>query len=74
MFPPPAPPSASVLTEILHRHRKHETKHKRHLQDMFPETRQLLNEFFATFNQDLAQITGDTRFLFDTPYNLDSHG
>lgn len=44
--------------------KKHETVFKKMAGPMYPETRALLEEFFSLFNEDLAAIMGDTRFLW----------
>ncbi|KAK3729053.1 hypothetical protein RRG08_005426 [Elysia crispata] len=44
--------------------KKHETVLKKKAGPMFAETRALLEEFFAPFNEDLTALLGDDRFLW----------
>ncbi|GFO31597.1 sulfotransferase [Plakobranchus ocellatus] len=50
--------------KVESQYKKHETVLKKKAGPMFPETRALLEEFFAPFNEDLAQLLGDDRFLW----------
>lgn len=60
-----APPPDDVMAAMLDDHIVHETKKKKAAGDMFPHTRALLDEFFVRFNQDLAHLLQDDRFLWN---------
>ncbi|XP_035826722.1 carbohydrate sulfotransferase 15-like [Aplysia californica] len=59
-------PASSTFEDVLKQGIKHETPSKKRAGKMLPETRALLDEFFARFNIDLAQLLQDRRFLWGT--------
>ncbi|XP_059175446.1 carbohydrate sulfotransferase 15-like [Physella acuta] len=68
-----APLSDPDLDDVLRQQMKHETYLKKTAGDMYPETRALLEEFFAPFNQDLTRLLQDDKFLWkDQPRSRSS--
>ena len=64
-----APMSPAVARRLLSHRENVQSFRKRRSVDMkmLPETRTLLSEFFRPFNQKLMEMTGDSRFLWDSP-------
>ncbi|KAH9520054.1 Carbohydrate sulfotransferase 15 [Bulinus truncatus] len=56
--------SESELEKISNKPIKHETALKKIAGPMLPETRAILEEFYARFNEDLASLLNDSRFLW----------
>ncbi|KAI8793215.1 carbohydrate sulfotransferase 15 [Biomphalaria glabrata] len=54
----------SELEAIAEESTKQKTKNNSSVGLMFSETRSILEEFFASFNQDLATLLGSTKFLW----------
>ena len=52
------------VKDIVEADRKHETKAKKKVNDMYPKTRQLLQSFYGRYNEQLAVLLSDTRFLW----------
>ncbi|XP_055880135.1 carbohydrate sulfotransferase 15-like isoform X1 [Biomphalaria glabrata] len=59
-----APLSEAEIDRIANESIKHETHNKKTAGPMFPETRAILEEFFARFNEDLAALLDDNKFLW----------
>ncbi|KAH9520053.1 Carbohydrate sulfotransferase 15 [Bulinus truncatus] len=59
-----SPLSDSELEKIVQEEIKYQTPIKKTIGPMLPETRAILEEFFARFNEDLASLMGDSRFLW----------
>ena len=52
------------MRNITAANRKHETKAKKKVKDMYPDTRALLEDFYSRYNEELAVLLNDTRFLW----------
>ncbi|XP_076460291.1 carbohydrate sulfotransferase 15-like isoform X2 [Babylonia areolata] len=53
-----------MIQDIVGADRKHETKAKKKVADMYPDTRATLQNFYDRYNQDLAVMLDDPRFLW----------
>ena len=52
------------MQDIVQADRKHETAAKKKVNDMYPETRKLLQNFYGRYNEELAVLLNDTGFLW----------
>lgn len=59
-----APLPEHTLDQIVQANRKHETKAKKNVADMYPETRELLTKFYSRYNEELAVLLEDTKYLW----------
>ncbi|KAL8607105.1 hypothetical protein ACOMHN_008691 [Nucella lapillus] len=53
-----------TMQEIVGADKKHETKAKKRVADMYPETRAILQKFYDRYNEELAVLLNDPRFLW----------
>jgi hypothetical protein len=50
------------IEEIVEANRKHETKAKQRVADMYPDTRRLLTNFYTKYTHELADMLHDPTF------------